>query len=159
MADGSWIRIGAIDANLRATTVNEIIRVALRKRALSITQMPELRKEVGEAFLQAVEPFVPVGRGPTKGQLRASGRATDDGRLYWTATRGPTENSGSFNYAAIAYDENSIRWPNGKYANPTTKDPMTYPRWVTKVRPGTQEWDAFINNITPIIIRRFAADE
>ncbi len=153
MADGSWIRIGAIDANLDAKTVNAIIRAALGKRALSVTQMPELRKEIGEAFLKQVTPFIPC----KTGLLREQGHATTDGRVYWTATRDATENSGSFNYAATVYDQDGDLWPGGHYKKPTT--PGTYPRWVEKVQPGTAEWDAFINNITPVIIRRFANDE
>lgn len=147
MADGSWIRIGAIDAHLDARTVNSIIKEALGKRAISITQMPELRQEIGQAFIDTVTPFVPM----KSGQLRDSGRATADGRIYWTAT-----NRG-FNYASTVYDIDGERWPDGNYKRPTT--PGTYPRWVTKVQPGTPEWDAFINNITPIILRRFAEDE
>lgn len=147
MAEGSWIRIGAIDAHLDARTVNSIIKEALGKRAVSITQKPELRQEIGEAFIGAVTPFVPM----KSGALRESGRATADGRLYWTAV-----NKG-FNYANAVYDPDGERWPDGNYKKPTT--PGTHPRWVEKVQPGTPEWDAFVNNITPIIIRRFADDE
>jgi hypothetical protein len=143
MADGSWIRVGAIDAHLDARTVNQIIIVALDKRVASITQKPELRQAIGQAFVDAVTPFVPM----KSGQLRESGRATDDGRVYWTAT-----NLG-YNYAYAVYDENSERWPIGVYHRPTTLN--TYPRWVEKVRPGTAEWDAFVNNITPIIKEAF----
>ena len=143
MTEGSWIRIGAIEANLDATTVNNIIKTALGKRAITVTQMPELRKEIGEELLRIVTPFVPM----KSGQLRASGRATDDGRLYWTGT-----NKG-YNYADIVYDRDSIRWESG-YKKPTT--PNTVPRWMEKVQPHTDEWTTFVNNITPIIIRRFA---
>lgn len=147
MAEGSWIRIGAVDAHLDARTVNAIIKEALGKRAISVTQMPELRQEIGQAFVDAVTPFVPM----KSGQLRDSGRATTDGRVYWTAT-----NRG-FNYAATVYDIDGERWPDGQYKKPST--PNTYPRWVEKVHPGTAEYTAFINTITPIIIRRFAEDE
>jgi hypothetical protein len=147
MADSSWIRIGAIDTHLDARTVNSIIEEALRKRAISITQRPELRQEIGQAYVDAVTPFVPM----KSGQLRDSGMATDDGRVYWTAV-----NKG-FNYAATVYDYDGEMWPDGEYAKPST--PGTYPRWVEKVQPGTAEYDAFINTITPIIIRGFADDE
>lgn len=147
MAEGSWIRINAVDAHLDARTVNSIIKEALGKRAISITQKPDLRQEIGQAFVDAVTPFVPM----KSGQLRASGRATDDGRVYWTAT-----NKG-YNYAYTVYDLHGERWPEGQYKKPTT--PGTYPRWVEKVQPGTAEYTAFINTITPIIIRRFAEDE
>ena len=147
MAENSWIRIGAIDAHLDARTVNSIIKNALGQRAISVTQMPELRREIGEAFIEVVTPFVPK----KSGDLRDSGRATDDGRVYWTAM-----NKG-FNYAQYVYDEDGDRWGPEGYKNPTTKDPvLTVPRWVEKVQPGTAEWNAFINKVTPIIIRRFA---
>ena len=147
MADGSWIRIGAIDAHLDARAVNSIIKEALGKRAISVTQKPELRQEIGEAFVAAVTPFVPM----KTGDLRGSGRATPDGRVYWTSShRG-------YNYANIVYDQDGDLWPSGQYKKPTT--PGTVPRWVEQVRPGAPEWDAFVNNITPIIIRRFAEDE
>lgn len=147
MAEGSWIRIKAVDAHLDARTVNSIIKEALGRKAISVTQKPELRKEIGEAFVKAVEPFVPMN----SGNLRNSGRATDDGRVYWTAT-----NKG-YNYANRVYDPDGEMWPDGEYKKPTTEG--TYPRWVEKVQPGTAEWDAFINTITPIIKEAFAEDE
>ena len=151
MAEGSWIRIGAIDAHLDARTVNAIIKEALGKKAISVTQKPELRQEIGNEFLRAVTPFVPM----KTGALRASGRATDDGRLYWTAVAPAwNEDTGyAFNYAETVYDPDGVRWPNGQYAKPTTEN--TYPRWVEKVQPGTPEWDAFVNNIIPIIKEAF----
>lgn len=155
MAEGSWIRIGALDAHLDARTVNEIIKEALGKRAVSITQMPELRQEIGEAFIDVVTPFVPMSNKPTRGQLRASARATDDGRVYWTAIGDGV--SYDFNYASTVYDYEGERWPDGHYKKPTT--PGTYPRWVEKVQPGTPEWDTFIQKATDIIRRRFAENE
>lgn len=155
MAEGSWIRIGATEAHLDARTVNSIIKEALGKKIISITQMPELRQEVGEEFLKVVTPFVPM----KTGQLRESGRATDDGRLYWTAisSRGGDEGGYTYNYASNVYDRNGIRWPDGQYRKPST--PNTYPRWVTKVQPGTPEWEVFANNVANLIKRRFGADE
>ena len=155
MAEGSWIRIGAIDAHLDAGTVNDIIKEALGKRGISITQKPELRQQIGEAFLEVVTPFVPESKKPTHGQLRRSGRATDDGRVYWTAVGNGV--SYDFNYAETVYDADGERWPGGEYKNPTT--PGTYPRWVEKVQPGTAEWDTFINKITPLIREAFADDD
>ena len=151
MAEGSWIRIGAIDAHLDARTVNSIIKEALGKRAISVTQKPELRQAIGEEFLKEVTPFVPM----KTGALRESGRATDDGRLYWTAIRQGTGEEGSYdyNYAGITYDKDGFTWPSGEYAKPST--PGTYPRWVQKVQPGTPEWDAFVNRIIPIIKEAF----
>ena len=146
MSKGSWIRISAVDANLDARTVNSIIKTALKQRAESITKAPELRQEIGEKFVEAVTPFVPK----KSGDLRESGRATDDGRVYWTSVhRG-------YNYANKLYDEYGVLWPDGDYANPTTKTPVrTVPQWVTKVQPGTPEWDAFVNSITPVIKEAF----
>lgn len=155
MAEGSWIRVNAVDAHLDARTINAIIKEALGKRATSITQMPELRKQVGEAYLEAVTPFVPEGRKPTHGQLRESGRATDDGRVYWTAVGDGV--SYDFNYASTVYDEDGDKWPGGEYMNPTT--PGTYPRWTDKVQPGTPAWDGFIQDVTEIVRREFAKHE
>lgn len=155
MAEGSWIRIGATKVHLDAKMVNSIIATALNKRATTVTQMPELRKQVGEAYVRAVTPFVPM----KSGELRASGRATDDGRVYWTATAPAwnEDNGYAFNYAYTVYDENSIKWPSGKYKKPSTEG--TFPRWTEKVQPGTPEWNAFVNTLTPIIREAFAKNE
>ena len=151
MAEGSWIRIGAVDAHLDAKTVNLIIKDALGKKAITVTQKPELRQQIGEEFLKAVKPFVPYDTG----DLSDSGKATTDGRVYWTSVhRG-------YNYANRLYDENGELWgpkgyinpTRGKYPGPGEHDPQ--PRWVTRVHPGTQEWSAFVNNLTPIITEAF----
>lgn len=149
MAGGSWIRINAVDAHLDARTVNEIIKTALSKKAVSITQKPELRKTVGEYFVDAVTPFVPF----KSGDLSRSGAATADGRVYWTSVHK------GYNYAELLYDEYGDVWPNG-YTKPTRtvhKNPT--PRWVEMVHPGTKEWEIFITKITPEIRRAFAEDE
>jgi hypothetical protein len=149
MAEGSWIRIKAVDAHLDARTVNPIITTALGKRAVSVTKMPELRKKIGEQLLLQVTEYVPEDTG----KLRESGRVTTDGRLYWSAIGEDGEN-----YAYEMYDPvKPYRWPRGKYNHPTTDG--TYPRWMTKVAPNTGEWTAFINNITPIIKEEFAKYE
>ena len=156
MASGSWIRIGAVAAHLDAKTVNAIVKEALGKRAVSVTQKPELRQAIGKEFVRAVTPFVPM----KTGALRASGKATTDGRVYWSAIRTTTSEDGEeksgFNYAASTYDAQGIRWPSGEYRRPST--PNTYPRWVEKVQPGTPEYDAFVNNIIPIIVKEFNED-
>jgi hypothetical protein len=147
-AKGSWIRISARTAHLDAITIKAIIKDELGRKAISVTQKPELRQAIGEEFLKAVTPFVPMNTGA----LRESGRATDDGRLYWTAVRPANpenENSYAYNYAKYAFDPDKIFWPNGEYNEPRTEG--TYPRWVEKVHPGTPEWEAFVNNILPII--------
>jgi hypothetical protein len=144
MAEGSWIRINAVDAHLDAKTVNSIIEATLGKEAVSITKNPALRKKIGEELLAIVTPFVPMD----SGQLRESGRATPDGRLYWSAIGEEGEN-----YAYEMYDPvEPYQWPNG-YSRPTTEG--TTPRWMENIQPGTPEWDAFINNITPIIKEAF----
>ena len=150
MAEGSWIRINAVDANLDAKTVNKIIETVLTERAISITQKPELRQAIGREFIKAVTPFVPY----KSGDLSRSGEATTDGRVYWTSVHN------GYNYASRLYDEDEELWGPEGYTNPTRtvhKDPQ--PRWVERVHPGTAEWAAFVNNITPIIIRGFAEDE
>lgn len=156
MAGGSWIRINAVAAHLNAKTVNAIIKEALGKRATSITKKPELRQAIGQEFVRAVTPFVPM----KTGALRESGKATTDGRVYWSAVRTTTsedgEESAGYNYAASTYDAEGIRWPSGEYKKPST--PNTYPRWVEKVQPGTPEYDAFKNNIIPIIVEEFNKD-
>lgn len=152
MAEGSWIRVNAIDAHLDARTVNAIIKEALGKRAVSITQMPDVRQRVGEAYLEVVTPFVPESnKKGTHGQLRRSGRATDDGRVYWTAVGDGV--SYDYNYASHAYDEYGIRWPGGEYKKPTTEG--TVPRWTEKVQPGTAEWDVFISKVATVVREAF----
>lgn len=144
MAEGSWIRIGAVKANLDARTVNSIVKEALGRKAISITQQPDLRKQVGEQFVDAVSKFVPK----KTGALVGSGRATDDGRVYWTAV-----NKYGDNYAGYVYDIEETRWPNGTYANPSTEN--TYPQWIEKVQPGTDEYESFLTNAREVIIDAF----
>lgn len=144
MAEGSWIRVSAIKAHLDARTVNAIVKEALGKRAISVTQKPELRKQIGEAFIDVVTKYVPS----KTGKLSAQGYATSDGRVIWSAT-----NKRGENYAGYVYDPAETRWPTGEYAEPTT--PGTVPRWVEKVQPDTEDWDVFVNNITPLIKEAF----
>ena len=147
MAEGSWIRIGAVAAHLDAGTVNSIIEKVLVKRAISIMKKPELRQSIGEELLKIVTPFVPVSKDKKVEHLWMSGRATDDGRLYWTAI-----NSRGDNYASYVYDEDKLRW-DSNYVNPSTD--KTYPQWMERVQPDTAEWNAFVNNITPLIKEAF----
>ena len=146
MANDSWIRISAIKARLDARTMNQIVASALGRRVESVTKRPPLRKAIGEEFVRAVNPLVPM----KTGTLRESGRATDDGRVYWTAIGGKGEN-----YASEMYDEQSIRWPNG-YHRPTTSG--TTPRWVEVFLADTSKYDAFVNSIIPIIVEEFNKD-
>ena len=156
MASGSWIRINAVDARLDAKTVNAIIKEALGKKAVSITQKPELRQAIGQEFVRAVTPFVPM----KTGALRQSGKATTDGRVYWSAVRTTTsedgEESAGYNYAASTYDAEGVRWPSGEYKKPSTLN--TYPRWVEAFLADTSKYDAFKNNIIPIIVEGFNED-
>ena len=154
MAKNSYIRIKSVDAHLDARTVNPIIEDVLVKRAISITQKPYVRKQIGEAFVDVVTPFVPY----KSGKLSMQGGATNDGRVFWSAT-----NKG-FDYASYVYDEYSERWGPAGYVHPTrgkSPDPNhdPQPRWVERVHPGTKEWSIFIDNITPIIKEAFAKDE
>lgn len=150
MAEGSWLRINAVEARLDASTINDIVATELGKRAISITQRPELRRLVGEELLKLVTPFVPVSN--DKGyHLWLSGRATEDGRLYWTAV-----NERGDDYASYVYDKDKIRW-DGNYANPTTEG--TYPQWVERVTDDPEQWETFITNITPLIKEAFAEND
>lgn len=144
MAGGSWIRINAVDAHLDAQTINSIIETTLGNRAKSITQTPDVRQKVGEALIAEVYDYIPK----KSGLLSISGRATPDGRIYWTAI-----DERGYNYAAAVYDNDGTRWPDGEYANPSTDG--TYPRWVEKLQPNTDEWEAFVNRVTPIIKEAF----
>lgn len=153
MASGSWIRIGAVNARLDAKTINAIIKKELGDRAVSITQKPALRQAIGQEFIRAVTPFVPY----KTGRLSSSGRATPDGRVYWTAIGKNGEN-----YAAEMYDALGLRWPNG-YLHPTrgkSPDPNhdPQPRWVEAFLADTSKYDAFKNNIIPIIVEGFNKD-
>lgn len=150
MAEGAWIRVNAVDAHLDARTVNDIIETALKKRTESITQRPALRKSIGELYLEEVTPFVPK----KSGQLRKSGYATDDGRVYWTAIGDGV--SYDYNYASKVYDEDGDMWPGGEYNNPTTD--FTYPRWTEKVRPDTDKWNNFTRNVADRIKEEFRND-
>ena len=142
MAEGSWIRIGAVDAHLNARVINPIIKEALGRKMESITQMPEVRIAVGEALIDVVTPFVPA-KSKTE-DLRNSARATDDGRVYWTSVhRG-------YNYAAKVYDEDGEIWGDEGYAKPSTEG--TCPRWVEKIQPGTDEYRDFIDKVREVII-------
>lgn len=161
MANGSWIRIKAVDARLDAKHMNQIVALALGKRAESITQKPALRQAVGQEFVRAVTPFVPM----KTGALRESGRATDDGRVYWTAVRTSSSEDGEekagFNYAATTYDADAVRWGGpknepGTYKKPST--PGTHPRWIYSVLNDPAQYTAFINNIIPIIVEEFNKD-
>lgn len=145
MAEGSWIRVKSVDAHLDASTVNSIIETALGQRAVSITQRPELRKEIGQAFIEVATKYVPV----KDGNLVKRGYATNDGRVIWSAV-----NQRGENYAGYVYDQEKTRWPDGKtYVNPSKKP--SDPRWAEKIHPGTDEWTTFVNNITPIIKEAF----
>ena len=138
MSNGSWIRINAMECHLDAKTMNKIIEGVLDRKAESITKDPDLRQEIGTVLVDVVTPYVPM----KTGQLRDSGRATTDGRLYWTAIDPKTGE----NYAYKQYTT--------QYNHYTT--PGTGPYWVNNVQPGTPDWDdTFISTITPIIKRRF----
>ena len=138
MSSGSWVRIGAVKAHLDAKTMNKIVTDVLGRKADSVTKDPDLRRDIGDEFVRVVTPYVPMDTG----RLRESGRATTDGRLYWTAIDPITGE----NYASKQYYT--------QYRRYTT--PGTGPFWVEKVQPGTPEWDNdFISAITPIIKRRF----
>jgi hypothetical protein len=137
MGGGSWIRIGSMEAHLDAKTMNKIVEDVMGKRMQSVTKDPDLRHDIGEEFARIVTKYVPM----KTGALRMSGRATDDGRLYWSAIN---PNNG-YNYAQIQYENTAY-----KHKEPTCS------HWVHQVQPKTDDWDnEFIPAITPIIKRRF----
>lgn len=136
MSGGSWIRVNAKTTGLDARTINGLIREILDRKTESITRHPQLRQEIGLAYVNAVTPFVPM----KTGKLRNSGNATTDGRVYWTAT-----SKLGYNYAGIQYET--------QYENYTTPD--TGPYWTDHVQPGTEGWNEFVSAITPMIKEEF----
>lgn len=126
----SGLRIGSINCALDARSVNAIVAEALGRKAQSVTKMPDLRKEIGEQYIELVTPYVPK----KTGKLRDHAYATGDGRLIWTAP-----------YAEKQYTT--------QYSHYTT--PGTGPYWTNYVQPGTPGYSAFIDAIQPLIIRRF----
>lgn len=129
----TWLRIGARDVHLDAKTLNPIIRQALNRKVQSITADPTLRQLIGEAYLRAVKDYIPR----KTGALQESGRAMDDGRVYWNAF-----------YAVFQYEgenyNHPVRYPGHM--------PTAY--WTERVRPGTPDWERFVEDIKPIIIER-----
>lgn len=146
---GDWIRIGAVDAHLDANTMNKIITQVLQRKAQSITKDPELRQLVGTYYVNAVTDYVPKD----SGKLQQSGRATSDGRVYWTATSPlriakDGHKYGGYNYALIQFEASGFRHPS-RYAGHKPTD-----HWTDKMRPGTYAWAKFVARIAPEIIRR-----
>ena len=140
MSEGSWIRVSAIDCHLDANTINRIVEKIMGEKMPSVTNDPDLRQTIGEQYVQIVTKYVPMRPiASGGGTLMSSGRATDDGRVYWTAV-----SPKGYNYAAIQYENE-----NFKHDYPRTD------HWTDKVSPGTRDWQEFIDNITPIIIERF----
>lgn len=138
MSSGSWIRVKAKDANLDARTMNAEIQKILGRKARSITSDPALRKRVGLAYVRNVTDFVPRRHG----DLQNSGMATDDGRVYWTAT-----SKTGYNYAYIQYTNLNYNHPSRYGGHRPTAE------WTDELRPGTAEWEQFIADITPDIKR------
>lgn len=147
MSGGSWIRIGAVDARLDAKTVNDLIKDTVGERLKSITQAPEVRLKIGEALVKQATPFVPY----KTGDLSDSGKATSDGRVYWTSVHK------GYNYANKLYDESGEIWGPKGYINPTrNKSPYPnhdpQPRWVERVVTDKKQYEAFTNRVREIII-------
>ena len=140
---GSWIRVNARDAHLDANTMNEVIRRVVGQRAESITQDPDFRARIGAYYLNEVTKYVPK----KTGKLQRSGTATQDGRVWWSAT----SNKG-YNYAHV------------QYTNPEFYHPSRYPgheptfRWTDKVVPGTPAWSNFTDRISIEIRKRYGND-
>lgn len=138
------IRLGSTKLHLDAHTMNSVVESVLRAKAQSITQSPDLRKDIGEVYIDKVTPYVPK----KSGKLRKSAMATNDGRVIWSAkgeVAGPDGKGGTTkDYAVTQY--------NIEHSHYTT--PNTGSHWTDNVQPGTSDWDEFIEEITPMIIRR-----
>lgn len=126
----SGIRINAMDLHLDARSVNAIVKDVLGRKAQTVTKNPDLRKEIGEQFIETVTPYVPK----KTGKLRDHAYATSDGRIWWTAE-----------YAGYQHDT--------QYQHYTT--PGTGPNWEQYATPDGKDFQLFLDAITPIIMRRF----
>ena len=135
MAEGSWIRINAIDCHLDAATINNIVEKVMGERMASVTNDPDLRQAVGEQYVQTVTKYVPL----KSGALINSGQATTDGRVYWSAI-----SPKGYNYAEIQYENDGFK-----------HEPPRTDHWTDEVSPGTVDWQDFVDSITPIIKERF----
>ena len=131
--DYPWLRLSARDVHLDARTLNHIIRQTLNRKTQSVTSNPMLRQLIGEAYLRAVKDYIPF----KTGKLQDSGRATADGRVYWNAF-----------YAVFQYENEDYNHPV-RYSGHM---PRAY--WTDAVRPGTADWDRFVEDIKPLIIER-----
>lgn len=144
---GFRIRINAIEAHMDAKTINSIITEVMGKRVTSITQDPDLRQDIGTAYVAQTSKYVPMSA--EGGKLRMSGHAEKDGRVYWTAI----DPRNGYNYAMVQY--------RGGYTTATGqavifKDyttPGTGANWDAAMRKNS--WPDFIADITPLIKRRF----
>lgn len=132
-----WVRLNANSTGLASSELNSIIQEIIQRKSQSVTKNPQLRQQIGQEYLVAVDPFIPKN----SGRLRESGRATTDGRVYWSAVN-PRN---GYNYTQDAYTT--------EYANPTT--PGTHPYWNEYVTEGTDAWDSFISAITPYIVEAY----
>ena len=104
---GSPVRITVRESGLLAKNLNKLaadkLPKDLRKQFTSVTQMPTVRKEIGQHFIRVVSPYVPYDHnrdpGDTHRHLRDSGYAESDGRLHWSAIS-PKD---GYNYAMEQY--------------------------------------------------------
>lgn len=128
-----------MDVHLDARSINAEVKRVLGHKATSVTQSPDLRKDIGQAYVEQVSPYVPK----KTGKLRESGRGTDDGRVYWTAT-----SPKGYNYANIQYTNIQFNHHFPETAH-----------WTEYVQPGTPDWDEFRDRITPMIKRRFRDEQ
>ena len=139
------LRISAVNAHLDSHTINPIIKEALLGRAERIAKNPDLRKDVGETYVNTVYPFIPY----KTGQLANSGGATRDGRVYWSAKNPNT----------------GVQYAPDQYYNTSYKHPSRYPghmpqaKWTEAVAPGTPAWDNFVAAVEPTVRRYFADAE
>lgn len=134
------VRIGVKSTGLGAKSINGVIEEILGQRAKSVTQMPDLRKDIGRVYIQAVTPYVPK----MTGRLRNSAFASNDGRVTWSAVNSQTGE----NYA---YDQ----YTNTRYRHKVINGVQTQAWWTNAVMPDEPGWEDFIEQITPMIKERF----
>ena len=148
MASGIRVRLTVPTAR----QLNAEIQQILKRKAESVTKNPDLRKFIGQKYIEAVTPYVPM----KTGKLREQSFSTNDGRIVWSATSTTKSTKSSYNYADIQYEPEEY---GVRYVNYTT--PGTHAHWTDYVTPPekgtrrkTRDWEnVFIPSIRDEIIR------
>ena len=131
MSTGSWVRITPIYAR----AVNAEIKAIINRKVESVTHNTELRRRIGEVYIQTVTKYVPY----KTGKLISSAFTTSDGRVIWSAF-----NKG-YDYAHIQYISTGF-----EHEEPRTA------YWTYEVQPGTDDWDyVFIPKMRDLITKTY----